>query len=207
MKGLLLKDFYVMKKQFLIIFALLLFFSVMGSTLGLFYAGIFAAMLPLSTIAFDERSKWEKLAAAMPYSNAQLVWSKYLFFCLTMAASVLVWLALQPIAAAVKLAALPNNAAVTALFVVTGALFMVALLLPAVFKLGVEKARLLSLIVVFAGVFAFVMLVMHASSEQVNMVESLAVSVSTAWLLLAAASVAFVLSGVLSTHIYAQKEK
>ena len=145
----------------------------------------------------------EKLAAAMPYSNVQLVWSKYLLFCLTMAASVLVWLALQPVAAAVKHAALPNDVAVTALLVVTGALFMVALLLPAIFKLGVEKARLLSIIVVFASV----MLITYASSEKVNMLAGLVVSVSTAWLLLAAASAVFVLSGVLSTHIYAQKEK
>ena len=45
-----------------------------GST----YAMMMAVMMPLTSIAYDERCKWDRYAAMLPYRIGQLVWSKYL---------------------------------------------------------------------------------------------------------------------------------
>ena len=42
------------------------------------FAVMYAAMLPMTALAYDERSKWDTLAAMMPYSTGALVLSKYL---------------------------------------------------------------------------------------------------------------------------------
>ena len=33
-----------------------------------------ALMMPITTLAYDERSKWDRYAAMLPYSPEQIVW-------------------------------------------------------------------------------------------------------------------------------------
>ena len=40
---------------------------------------LYAAMMPISALAYDENCKWDQLAAMMPYSVRDIVLSKYLF--------------------------------------------------------------------------------------------------------------------------------
>ena len=80
MIGLLKKDLYVADKSGRLLLVLALIFSMIP-TMGAFgstYAMMMAVMMPLTSIAYDERCKWDRYAAMLPYRIGQLVWSKYL---------------------------------------------------------------------------------------------------------------------------------
>ena len=77
MKGLLLKDYYTLLKQVRFYLIFLLIFTIIPNMNLSSIAIVYAAMLPITVIAFDERSKWDQLAAMMPYTERELVFSKY----------------------------------------------------------------------------------------------------------------------------------
>ena len=78
MKALLWKDICLLRRQLrLFIFAMLVFAAIPNSYIQLF-AVAYASMLPYNTIALDEQSHWDQLAAMMPYSDRDVVLSKYL---------------------------------------------------------------------------------------------------------------------------------
>jgi ABC-2 type transport system permease protein len=79
-KGLIIKDFLVLKKTgrvFLMILGLYLVMTIFMNTdmgpLMVFICG----MLSISTFAYDEQAKWDSFALTMPISKRDLVRSKY----------------------------------------------------------------------------------------------------------------------------------
>ncbi len=78
MKGLLTKDMCVFSRKMKLYFLMMLVFAAVpnGSMVG--FAVMYSGMLPITASAYDENSKWDELAAMMPYSVFQLVFSKYL---------------------------------------------------------------------------------------------------------------------------------
>ena len=66
MKALLWKDICLLRRQLrLFIFAVLVFAAIPNGYIQLF-AVAYASMLPYNTIALDEQSHWDQLAAMMP---------------------------------------------------------------------------------------------------------------------------------------------
>jgi len=145
MKGL-IKDFYTLAKQmkffmvFIVIFALLPGFSFMT------FAIVYATMLPMTAIAYDERSKWDKLAAMMPYSAMDIVLSKYILGLLMVLATAVFSCFAQEIIGIFK------HSSITVVFltqlslVVCFALIIEAIELPVLIKFGTEKGRMLMII-------------------------------------------------------------
>ena len=83
MKGLLLKDLYMMKKycksSFLIAIAsIALSFVGDSNLLFVFYPCIICGMIPGTLLAYDEKSKWPQYSETMPYTKGQMVSGKYL---------------------------------------------------------------------------------------------------------------------------------
>lgn len=79
MLGLIIKDSYSVLKQAKIFLVLTIVFAVIPSKFLFGYSVFYASILPITAMAYDERAKWDKLAAMLPYSTGQLVGSKYLF--------------------------------------------------------------------------------------------------------------------------------
>ncbi len=141
-KGLLLKDWYMLKsigRTYLVILALFLFLSGMGSgnMLMTYYPCILSVMLVVSLIAYDEREKWNVYAQTLPYTKAQMVSSKYIIsLCISGGCA----LAVAAVQMAVETATpVPQVAGILIPF----ALLPSAFLLPFIFKFGVEKGRML----------------------------------------------------------------
>ena len=95
MQALILKDFYVMWKQTRIFLLVILVFSAIPGSFNAVFAVIYSAMLPYTAMAYDERSKWNQLAAMMPYSDRDIVLSKYAFGWLFILAATAASLVLQ----------------------------------------------------------------------------------------------------------------
>ena len=87
MKGLLLKDWYTLIKQMKIMLVLMLVFACVPGYSMAAFAVVYAAMLPVTALAYDERSKWDELAAMLPYSVKEIVGGKYVLGVTAVAAA------------------------------------------------------------------------------------------------------------------------
>ena len=81
MKALLMKDFYTLWRQLRVYLLVMLVISVFNGSFGNIFITIWAALLPYTAMAYDERSKWDQMAAMMPYSTRDIVISKYVLGC------------------------------------------------------------------------------------------------------------------------------
>ena len=84
MKALLRKDLYVVDKQLrlLIVLALVLSVVPVANAVGSTYAIMISYMMPVSVVAYDEKCRWDKYAAMLPYTPRQIILSKYLLLSL-----------------------------------------------------------------------------------------------------------------------------
>lgn len=149
MKALLLKDFYVLWRQLRYFLVLLVVFSAVPGSYTSTFVVVYAAMMPYTVMAYDERSRWDRLAAMLPYSTWEIVLGKYVFGWLCTLATAVLSLGLQSAAAAVWTSA-PGvpDLRVTALAACT-ALCVMALTLPMMFRYGVEKGRMVIFLIIF----------------------------------------------------------
>jgi len=76
-KGLLLKDLYVLMRQMKIFLVMIVIFALVPGGSMTVFAVVYAGMMPYTALAYDERCKWDVLAGMMPYTKRQIVLSKY----------------------------------------------------------------------------------------------------------------------------------
>ena len=77
MKALMLKDFYVLKRQMWLVVLVIVLFQIAPNTSGMLISVLYAVLLPASAFAYDDRSKWDAMALMLPYSTKQIVLSRY----------------------------------------------------------------------------------------------------------------------------------
>lgn len=156
MTGLLLKDICTLKKQLRLYFLICLIIAVAAgwnteaSGFISVYIPVFISVLPGTAMAYDEQSKWDTMAAMMPYSVCQLVVSKYLLGLLCFVAGAIL-LCIQRIVAGTLFTAETIAVFCTALITV---LLLQALTLPMSIRFGVEKGRILLMAIVALGIVA-----------------------------------------------------
>lgn len=142
MKGLLIKDFYAIFKQMKAFLLLIAAFAFIPGMSSLSFAIIFATLLPITTIAYDERSKWNRLAAMMPYSAGDLVLSKYLFGYIVIFATTALCCFAQAVVGIFTDTALTGEFFMELVLLICAGLIIDAVELPVIMKLGVEKGRM-----------------------------------------------------------------
>ena len=146
MKALIIKDTYVIWRQMKYFLILILIFSALPSGFNNAFAVIYTSMLPYTALAYAERSKWDQLAAMMPYSTRDAVLSKYVFGWLCIGgAAVLSGLLQMALSLVVDRVFLPGVMVLSVL----GAVCILAISLPLMFRMGVEKGRLAMFLVIF----------------------------------------------------------
>ena len=83
MKGLIIKDYYMLMKYFksyiaiIMIMAFVMMFST-GTPVFILYPAVMANMLPVSLVNYDEMSHFDRYYQTMPLSKAKYVSAKYL---------------------------------------------------------------------------------------------------------------------------------
>lgn len=152
MIALLLKDIYVVTKQI----GLLLFFVVV---FGMFtqegmagFAIVYASLLPMTALSYDERAKWDRLAATMPYSAFSIVFGKYLLGYLFLVVAAVLCSGGQFLLSLTGLTSVSLQFFFTILGAIMGALLLLAITLPLQFRFGVEKGRMFFLVAIGAMV-------------------------------------------------------
>lgn len=193
MKALLQKDLYVLWKQMRLFVIVILVIMVCNGAFGSVFIVIWCAMLPYTALAYDERCKWDQLAAMMPYSTRELVLSKYALGWLCAAVAGGIALASQ---AVIRLLGLPLATGTPAL-VFLGLCVSVCILaisLPTMLRFGVERGRM--------GMFLLIFLVCAAAGALGSIVPDGGEVVSAeAAALLAAATAAAPIAAVVLTAV------
>ena len=146
MKGLLLKDWYMMKKYcraYLLIAVVFIAVSLFSNDnmFFVFYPCLLCGMIPVNLLGYDERSRWMQYSGTLPYTKTQIVSGKYLIGLL----SQITILAATGVAQAAKMLIAHNfelgDFAVLMLLMLIVSTLTSSICLPFVFKLGVEKGR------------------------------------------------------------------
>ena len=195
-----MKDAYVIWRQMKYFLVMLLLFCSLPNGFNNAFAVVYAAMLPYTALAYDERSKWDQLAAMMPYSTRDMVLSKYVFGWLCIGGAAVLSALLQAVLSlAVNRTFLPGVMALSVL----GARCILAITLPLMFRFGVEKGRLAMFLIIF--------LVCGAAGAIANIAESVEQGTSFAFqgsvlvILLIAAVVLTAVSIPLSQRFYRER--
>lgn len=197
MKGLLIKDWKTLAKQMTVMLAITSLLACVPSTYMSAFALFYAAMMPITALAYDERAKWDELAAMMPYTAKSIVGSKYVLG-LTLVLPVLALSMLSRLL--VHSTPLISEDAVALLITACLSLILMAIDLPFMFHFGVEKGRLIYILLTCAFVVTGVNFV-EQLADMVNSIETAMVSV-VPLLLLAAAVIALLLSYLISVRVY-----
>ncbi len=146
MKGLLLKDWYMIQKycrSYILITAVFIGISLAnGENLFFtFYPCMLCGMIPVTLLGYDERSGWMQYSGTMPYAKELIVSEKYLIGILVQLTMLLV----TGIAQATKMMIAGDfvlgKLAVLMLLMLVASMLASSIPLPFIFKLGVEKGR------------------------------------------------------------------
>ena len=158
MKGLLLKDFYMTLKYckthlaLCALFVVLIYTQPESSAFFLFYPCLLMGMLPITLLAYDERSGWETYSATLPYRRSDVVAGKYIVALIAQVVCALLVSAAQT-ARQIQNGTLSWPGILGLMFaMLLASMISTAVILPCVFKMGVEKGRIAYYIVIVAVV-------------------------------------------------------
>lgn len=153
MSGLLLKDFYMIRKYFKSYLLLLVCFLALSVTNSenmffIFYPCLLCGLLPMNLLSFDEKSRWNTYCGSLPYTKGQIVSAKFLVGIIMQA----VVLVSSGITHAIRMI-VKNQFVLSEYFGLMLMLFAVSAItssvsMPFVFKYGAEKGRLFNYVVI-----------------------------------------------------------
>ena len=155
MTGLIIKDLLNLKKQGKIYLLLVVFYFAMGlvnenTSMFTSMMTMVAVLIPLTAMAYDERSKWDRYALTMPISRKNMVMSRYLLGLIFLIVAFVLSMLVNMVISNMKTA---ENTLVVLGGFSTG-LMLMSVIFPLLFKFGVEKGRIFMMIVIFIPVAA-----------------------------------------------------
>lgn len=178
MKGLLIKDFRLMKGQktfFLAIVAISILTAVTSSNtlFAISFLGFVCPMFVLSLISYDEFDNGNAFLFSLPITRKGYVFEKYIFGLILSIAALIFSTAVCLIISVIKNTVSINEIFITALTVFPAELLILSLMLPFQLKFGAEKGRI-AIIAVLGGVSVIgVLLAKAAEAMNINLYELL----------------------------------
>lgn len=202
MIGLIIKDLINLKKLSKIYLLILLFYfivSIAGGNQDMFGGMIvmLAVMIPITALSYDEKNKWDRYALTMPLMRGTIVLSKYILGLIFLIAAFTLAFITNIIFTEIILY---ENLMINLTTFSVG-IIMISFILPIILKFGVEKGRILMMIVIFTPVAIIVML----PKLGIPAPEQETIEVFLKYLPIAAI-ITYVLSILVSVSIYKKKE-
>ncbi len=206
MTGLLLKDLLSLKKAgsriavFMVMY-IIIFASSGNLTFLSAMITIIMTMFVLNTFAYDELCKWDYFALSLPVTKRQIVLSKYalafLFALFGVLVSLLIYLSKGQI-----------NLEITATLCIVSAISLLisSVMLPLIFKLGTQKARIWMVLIFLLPSVGITLLGNLGWKLSTNVPVSNSTVETLIVLALPAALIIFALSYFLSCNIFSRKE-
>lgn len=216
MRGLLVKDFKLMKMQknfFLIIVAVSIFIVATSedSSFAIGFLGFVGSLFTLSSISYDEFDNGNAFLFSLPITRKYYVIEKYSFGLIIGCSSWMFGTIISLIAVLVKNAGSFTDTLIIALMVLPTVLFLLAIMLPFQLKFGGEKGRIaiigaMGLISVIGIIITKIAEVLGVDFEEIfNSLSALSIQMSIALLIVVSLFILF-LSYRISLKIINKKE-
>lgn len=153
MKGLIIKDFLNLKKYIITLIPVILLFTFITYQSGdsSFLVGMVVmlfTMMSITSISYDDLAKWDRYALAMPISRKTIILSKYLLAIILSAIGVLVSTSIGFIIGLYRGGFHTLDFMLKLYSVFAISILFLSIILPLIYKFGVEKTRLLMMAVV-----------------------------------------------------------
>lgn len=156
MNGLILKDLYNLKNSgkslliAIVAFSLLYFLQGINMEVWNVFIILTGSILVINTMSYDNTAKWDKYELTMPVTRRDVVLSKYLVSIIVIFIGAVLATALSFAQGISK-----HNLDVIEIFTVNGAalaggFLFISITLPVIYKFGVEKSRILILLIFLA---------------------------------------------------------
>ncbi len=209
MKGLFIKDLFVLKKTARVFIALTGLYLLMAIFLHTDFGVLISfimGMLTITSFAYDEQAKWDAYALTMPVSKRDMVLSKYVLAVILGIAGGLMGILLSLAAAvgqgAVNIITILQNTgiAVCATYVFS------SIALPLVYKLGSEKSRMVLMLCYAAPILLGTIIINMLEDASITMPQLLSAARIAAIILPFFTVIALVLSYRLSLSIFTKKD-
>ena len=142
MKALLLKDFLTLAKMIRTILLIMLALSFVPQLNMAVFFMVYSAMLPITAMGYDDRTKWHLQAAMMPYRPWEIVLGKYVLGYLILAAASALALLAGAIVGQVTGSPLTAEQCLTMVIYALSVTVFMAVSLPIIFRFGAEKGRI-----------------------------------------------------------------
>lgn len=205
MKGLMLKDILNFKNQqgktFFLLVVLYFIMALQMNNSGLFQGLwiVIGISLPIGSIAYDEKAKWDKYALTMPVTRKDIVTGKYLLAVLFIVAGNILSM---PIVCMID-KGIGMEIIFACIILIAIGIILNAILFPFVFKFGSENTRIIMIILVAIPLLV-VYLLLKANINIVSILENHIEVVGI--VMVVAAVVIYIASYLLSVFIMEHKE-
>ena len=208
MKGLLLKDLYMMRKYCWMMLAVIVLFTAVSfvdkaNMFFQFYPIVIISVLPVTILGYDEKCHWDVYGQVFPYSRKQLVTVKYLLGLILVCAMWLLLAAIQFFGSVVNHSGGQGDLWSFLLIVLSTGFLASGFLMPIIFIFGTEKGRLAFMIVI--------VLICAGSAGMTSLPSNILFRFplstgAVALIAFAASSIILFLSWIVSVKIYERKE-
>lgn len=201
MKGLIKKDFLLIKNNIKLIVVILFIFIVMslqGSFDISFIVPFIVTMLFISTFSYDEYNKWDSYAVTLPNGRKNIVKSKYIASLILTVLSIIITIIISLIISKDITKTLESI-----LGVFISIIIMESIMYPLIFKYGIEKGRicLFILIILLMSLLSFI-------TKDNNVLKSITIFIDNYWYIftILLPIVILFISYKISERIYLNKE-
>lgn len=162
MNGLLLKEFFTLKRyilSYVTVLVMFLFISIYMGSISYFQSmtSMSLGMLTLTGMTYDKMYGWDKMVLTLPYKRNKIVLSKYIC-CVMVSALSLIFSTVvgMTVSMFVPISEETITDVILMAIILFGLLVLAyAIILPLVYKLGVEKARYFMILSIMVPVFVF----------------------------------------------------
>ncbi|WKK91456.1 ABC-2 transporter permease [Clostridioides difficile] len=211
MKGLILKDLLNLKGniKFILLFIIMFgFMSSLGDGNVNNFIGVIIVLcttMIVSTFSYDDLNKWDSYVLTMPINRNDIVLSKYLTMLIFSFIGVLVSLIVSVTIGYFKNTLILNETLLINALILSISVCFGSLILPLIYKFGIERARLLMILCFLVPTLA--LLVFKSILENISSPISIEIILNTlVYSLPFVAILLFVISYFISSKIYSKKK-
>ena len=171
MKGLIIKDILNLRnymKQLILVFVFFIAYGIFLKN-GVFVGSMITLMLSMqviTTMSYDEYAKWDKYALTMNINRKDIVLSKYVFFIMSIIIGIVVGIISSSLINIISDSNVGiDEILVTSIMVPCIFAILFSIIIPIVFKTGVEKARVVMMAIFFTPTILVFILIMVFSDK------------------------------------------
>ncbi|MEG0614919.1 MAG: ABC-2 transporter permease [Oscillospiraceae bacterium] len=152
MFGLILKDMYISRKYIKMCGIVILICTVLAIFVPAFYnyfnfitsfLVLIGSLVVVTTFAYDNLAKWDVFAATMPISRAKIIISKYIFTLIFVTITTTISIGIVVAVRLINRENIEFTAFLPPLVSLAMGLFVTSVIIPITVKFGVEKSRII----------------------------------------------------------------